>query len=510
VTGAPVTTTFTAPAVTIKPWIPTKWDYETDVVVAGTGYAGLAAAIAVVDAKSNLMLLEKAPEQYAGGNSSVSVGGNSIWTVREEMLFDLRHAFNDVPDADIVAFADNLAKVPDQLKKIGIELTATVTNTKPTWKIKTEAFPTGGNGYQLWNAIKKAADSKGIKPMYETPATNLIQDPTTKEILGIVAKQAGKTIMIKAKKGVILAVGSYENNPKMWSWYNHPGIEVAVGGTPYNTGDGLNMVSEVGAPIWHCRLFEWEAATCAAASRAMGCSVELSLPAGRMFVNRAGLRFVKETDSFTHVHEEIAPTTFQRGIDVRAGLWYGQGGYPNMPFFLVCDQTYLKSGRFFPAARVGSDTKWCPVKKDVLWSADNSEEIKKGWIIQANTLDELATKLKIDAAGLKATVEKWNQYCANGVDPEFGLAATALKPITTAPFYGMEMGLSLINTMGGPQKNGKSQTLDYAGKPIPRLYSPGEFGSFFSLNYAGGVNIPEAHFTGRLAGEHASSLTPWG
>ena len=126
VTGAPVTSTVTktatttGPAVTttVQPWIPAKWDYETDVVVAGTGYAGLAAAIAVVDAKSNLMLLEKAPEKYAGGNSSVSVGGNSIWTVREEMLFDLRHAFNDVPDADIVAFADNLAKVPDQLKKV--------------------------------------------------------------------------------------------------------------------------------------------------------------------------------------------------------------------------------------------------------------------------------------------------------------------------------------------------------------------------------------------------------
>ena len=156
VTGAPVTTTFTAPAVTIKPWIPTKWDYETDVVVAGTGYAGLAAAIAVVDAKSNLMLLEKAPEQDAGGNSSVSVGGNSIWTVREEMLFDLRHAFNDVPDADIVAFADNLAKVPDQLKKIGIELTATVTNTKPTWKIKTEAAPTGGPGSATLECYQKS------------------------------------------------------------------------------------------------------------------------------------------------------------------------------------------------------------------------------------------------------------------------------------------------------------------------------------------------------------------
>jgi hypothetical protein len=77
VTAAPVTSTVTAPAVTstvtAKPWIPAKWDYETDVVVVGTGYAGLAAAIAVNDAKANVIVLEKAPEKFAGGNSSVSV-----------------------------------------------------------------------------------------------------------------------------------------------------------------------------------------------------------------------------------------------------------------------------------------------------------------------------------------------------------------------------------------------------------------------------------------------------
>lgn len=255
VTAAPVTSTVTAPVVTstvtAKPWIPAKWDYETDVVVVGTGYAGLAAAIAVNDAKANLIVLEKAPEKFAGGNSSVSVGGNSIWSVKEECFFDLKHSSPEAPDDLVQAMWDGLTNVPAQLKKIGIELTAAVTNTKPTWKIKTAANPNGGPGSELWKAIKTAVDGRGIKPMYETPATKLIQDAQTKEILGVVAVSAGKNINIKAKKGVILACGGYEGSGKnsFMGWYNWPSLDIATGGTPYNTGDGIKMVSEVGAPL---------------------------------------------------------------------------------------------------------------------------------------------------------------------------------------------------------------------------------------------------------------------
>jgi hypothetical protein len=509
-----VTTTSTPAAVTTtsvsKPWIPAKWDMETDVVVAGTGYAGMAAAIAVIKNKNSLILLEKAPEKYAGGNSSVSVGGNSIWDVHEEGITDLTHAGLDCPAELVEAMYQALAAVPAQLKEIGIELTTTGTTTKKTWKIKTATSGTGGApGSVLWDAIMKAATGMGIKPLYETPVKRLIQDASTKEILGVVATQAGKDINIKAKKAVILAIGSYENSSKYMGWYNRPGIEIFVGGTPYNTGDGIGMMSEVGAPIWHCTLMEWEATNSAKASRALGCSVELRLPAGAMFVNRAGNRFVAETTSFTHVHEEIPPCEFQRGVDVRAGLWYGMGGYPNMPFFLICDSDYMKKGAFFPTPNPGNDTKWCPVKVPYTWSSDNQTEVTKGWISKANTLDDLAKAAGIDAAGLKATVAKWNGYVTAGADPDFGVAKANLAPVLTAPFYCMELGLSLINTMGGPQHNKYAQTLDYAGKPIARLYSPGEFGSFFGLCYSGGVNIPEAHSFGRIAANHAVTLTAW-
>jgi len=63
-----------------KPWLPNKWDHEADVVVIGMGFAGQNAAIASRDAGAKVLMLEKAPEKYAGGNSSVSGGGMTVPT----------------------------------------------------------------------------------------------------------------------------------------------------------------------------------------------------------------------------------------------------------------------------------------------------------------------------------------------------------------------------------------------------------------------------------------------
>ena len=64
--------------------------------------------------------------------------------------------------------------------------------------------------------------------------------------------------------------------------------------------------------------------------------------------------------------------------------------------------------------------------------------------------------------------------------------------------------------MGGPHHNCKGPTLNKEGKPIPRLYSVSELGSFCSVCYTGSTNIPEAHSFGRIAGEDAAELQALG
>ena len=84
-----------------------------------------------------------------------------------------------------------------------------------------------------------------------------------------------------------------------------------------------------------------------------------------------------------------------------------------------------------------------------------------------------------------------------------------MTPIDTPPFYGTELGLGIINTQGGPDRNALHQVLGWDGNPIPRLYSAGEFGSIYVLwLYQGSTNVSEA-LAGRTAGANASGEEPW-
>jgi succinate dehydrogenase/fumarate reductase flavoprotein subunit len=152
---------------------------------------------------------------------------------------------------------------------------------------------------------------------------------------------------------------------------------------------------------------------------------------------------------------------------------------------------------------------WDSVHGVYQWSQNCSAEIEKGWVCKGDTLKELAAKMKVDPEGLQETVTRHNQYCSCKNDPDFNGRNNALSPLATPPFYGVELGLTLINKQGGPKHNTKAQTLNQDDKPIPRLYTPGEFASFFGFQYPGGSNIPEAIVFGRIAGEHAASLKPW-
>jgi hypothetical protein len=183
--------------------------------------------------------------------------------------------------------------------------------------------------------------------------------------------------------------------------------------------------------------------------------------------------------------------------------------YPNNPFYLVFDETLKTKQPLSSSGGMGGRMTWNGVYDVYKWSADNNAEIEKGWIIKAGTIKELAAKIPMDAAGLEETIAKYNGYCRSGKDAEFDRRKESLLPIKTPPYYAMELALTCINTQGGPKHNAKAQTLDNEDKPIPRLYSAGELGSFFGFLYPGGSNIPEAIAFGGIAGENAAAEKPW-
>jgi succinate dehydrogenase/fumarate reductase flavoprotein subunit len=499
-----------------KPWLPNKWDYEADVIVVGMGYAGQNAAIASHDAGAKVRILEKAPEKFAGGNSSVSGGGMTVPNgAKEGTPYYHALAFGTSPKELCDFMAEALTKVPEQLSKLGIEtiVTRDYARTAPEamiglrtlpganngkiYSIKPvkDAPPNYGAGKQLHMALDKCVKTRGIPIHYETRAKHLIQDPVTKEIVGVIAEQQGKIIYVKAKRAVVLACGGYECNIEMMTYFNYPGIRIYPWGSPYNTGDGIKMVSEIGAPLWHTFSLEWAGHSVKAASEQAGVSVQATLGGSYILVNKYGKRFMNEMKNMVHTKESLELTYFNNE----------RVEYPNQPFYAIFDESVRAKQSL---GRIGGMT-WNAVHGVYQWSEGSKAEIEKGWVFKGDTPKDLAAKMKVDPQGLQETIARYNQYCSGKKDPDFNRRDNSLSPLATPPYYGVELALTLINTQGGPKHNIKSQTLDQDEKPIPRLYSPGEFGSFFGFLYPGGSNIPEAIAFGRIAGENAAALKPW-
>ncbi len=501
-----------------KPWLPNKWDYEADVVVVGMGYAGQNAAIAGRYAGSKVLIIEKAPEKYAGGNSSVSGGGMTVPTgIKEGMPYYRALAFGTAPEELCEYMSEALYNVPAQLNKLGIELIVTRSyeragadgtpltglrllpgaNNGKIYSIKPvkDAPPNFGAGKQLHMALDRCVKARSIPIYYETRAKHLMQDPVTKEIVGVIAEKQGKRVYLKAKRGVVLACGGYENDPEMMSYFNYPGIRIYPWGSPYNTGDGIKMVSEIGAPLWHTFSLEWAGHSVKPASQQAGVSVQVTLAGSYIFVNKYGKRFMNELKNMVHTKESLELTYFN----------HDRVEYPNQPFYAIFDEGVRSKQRL---GRQGGMT-WNAVHGVYQWSDGSSAEIEKGWISKADTIKDLAAKMKIDPDGLQDTVTRYNACCSAKKDTDFNRRDNSLSALTAPPYYGVELALTLINTQGGPKHNTKAQTLDQDNKPIPRLYSPGEFGSFFGFLYPGGSNIPEAIAFGRIAGENAAGEKPW-
>lgn len=255
---------------------------------------------------------------------------------------------------------------------------------------------------------------------------------------------------------------------------------------------------------------------CVPASKELGVGVGVKCAGSQIgdsagiIVNRDGQRFMNEYYFSGHTENHREFDEFEH--KVRPTDDYDYCDYRNVPMYWVFDETRMKT-------RLGTLGKWIQVKNIYTWSADNLAELKNGWFIKADTMKALGKKIEIkdffgrvvgmDAAGLVETVTKYNQYCAAGKDSDFGRKPETLKPLITPPFYAMEICQCQTNTMGGPEHNNHSQTLDVDDNPIPRLYSAGELGAMWGHIYQSGRNVTEAIAFGRIAGQHAVTLKPW-
>jgi succinate dehydrogenase/fumarate reductase flavoprotein subunit len=345
----------------------------------------------------------------------------------------------------------------------------------------------------LAGIVKK---QESVEVLVNTPARRLIQNGASGEIRGVLAGTDEKEIRIQAKKAVILASGGFEANRKMLATYIEGApVPVAVSGTPYNTGDGITMAAEVGADLWHMNAVEWGRAGFKPPELPAAFWLDPKSQAW-VNVNKQGSRFRNESESYAHTKKHLEVFHFDRQAC----------GWPNHPWYLIFDEKVRSAGPVILLQRAAGRAPFVTynlARELYSWSADNRDEIEKGWILAGDTLAELAQKTDVDPAGLEQTVGRHNRFCEKGLDEDFGRSAKRLAPINEPPYYAMECTVNIINTQGGPRRNFKSQVMDPYGKPIPRLYAVGELGSLYGYLYPGGCNLPECIVSGILAGRAA-------
>ena len=484
-----------------------NWDVEADVVVVGFGAAGVAASVTAHDLGAEVVILEKAPEGEHGGNTRVAGQGylnTSSAKAAASYLTALCGPFT-VPKEMVQVWGEEMCRNNAWLEGLGGDPQE---HQHPPVGIefpdlpgsdcvhKFHDGPTYGYSY-TWKRFDSLVKERPIPILYETPGRELIQHGKTKEILGVRAQRRDELINVKARKGVVLTCGGFENNQEMIRNYL-PGIPYCyTSGSPYNEGDGITMAMSVGADLWHVNNYA-------------GPSMALKVPEIRTTFSMQALHFSKKIPGGMIVVGPDGRRFADEKYKTRHGKIPVNGRWLPLstpcPMFMIFDHTLFSAG---PLYDKHPSHGWTQIIERYEWSKDNSAELAKGWVKAADSLASLASVIGLGPKELEGTVSRWNRNCEAGHDAEFG-RTLMMEPIIEAPFYAVELSPSMLNTQGGPRRNEKGQIVRPDGTPIPRLYSAGELGSIYSYLYQGTGNIGECLAFGRVSGRNAATETPWG
>jgi succinate dehydrogenase/fumarate reductase flavoprotein subunit len=497
-------------------WIPETWDFETDVVVIGYGGAGASAAIIAKDEGADVIILEKVPTE--GGGTTRMCMGSTWWAADVERAANhlVALSFGTVPHDVALAEAQQTVIMKQWLEGMGIVFTGISDNpsAENPAVVDSAAIRGGtmtGQGPTLWETFDREVKARGIEILFDCTAHTLIQNPKTKEILGVWATHQGKEIAVKARKATALTCGGFMHNHEMLNNFLRMYPFVSYGWN-YNNGDGITMAQKVGAKLWHTNFVigrgtAWFADLEPAVAGFIGGTPRSQ---NYILVDKFGKRYGNEN---LPSHSALLN---MGDFDQR------KSEYTRIPIYVIFDETARVAGGLCSAA--GGCMIPAELGGHTAWSSDNSAEIEKGWIKKGNTIAELAAALNEPTAStrkmgiepavvtetLVASVDRYNSFCKSGTDADFGVTPQSLLPIESPPFYGMPLWPGCSDNPGGPKRNAKAQVLDTDDNPIPRLYEAGSVGPAIGLLYVrGGAFIVDAMTFGMIAGKNMAAESSW-
>jgi len=452
---------------------------DYDVVIIGSGAAGLSAAVSAADAGASVLLVEAGTQ--VGGSSRLSEGhfyaaGTSIQ--REagieadtaEAMFEHYMTLNQwmVEPSVVRRYCELSAPTFEWLRALGVRFSSATLYQSGIGPVP-RGHPPEGAGEAVVQALDAQRAVRGVDLILDARVDELLRDAAGR-VTGI---RIGAD---EASCGaVVIAAGGFGANPAMypehypdaaaagdWSWYI---------GSPLARGDGLRLGQAVGAALdGHNRGL-------LLVTPGFSHDLEVLLPGWLILVNHRGQRFTDETAPYTMI----------------GGLIRRQGGRA----YAIFDEAARAGARPTPDCKA----YWVD---EVL-----AQKAADGTIARADSLDALAATAGIDKAALAGTIERYNSDCDSGHDSVFFKnPASGMRAIRQPPFYAAEVRPAIVCWTGaGLRINSDTNVLGTDERPIPGLFAAGEtVGSLHGDRYiGGGGSFGPCIVFGKLAGERAAA-----
>ena len=476
---------------------------DTEVLVVGCGTGGWIAAMSAAETGAKVLVLEKR-ENPTGIREDIGAIDSKIQQeeikAHPELAINKMEALQDIVRYGAGYVDSNLIKVwinesaetvdglTDLMESTGdwyMSLEGGVGNINDPGRDK--AYATGHSPHKTEAGAKKEdlttsstfrdyCDKYGVEWKLSTALVKLVQDDSGK-VTGVIAQDVNDEhyVKINVSKGVIMTAGGYATNTQMMQALQPQTLAMKANfriGSVCD-GSGIKAMMWAGAamhPIHASMMFN---RCCVLPTETAGYETT-----GEWFwfgeqpflkVNLNGERFCNESGPYEFMLHSMYMQPYHTYCDIFDAN--------NKEYCEQFDEVGCCRLFAFPNGALSNRDY------DSCWKS-NEDLIEKGYIVKADTLEELAKGLGIPEDKFVATVKRYNELCAAGVDEDYGKEKHRMTPVDTAPFYGVRTCAWHLTTLSGCRINTDMQVIRDDGTPIEGLYASGDCtGGFFGDTY---------------------------